>query len=241
MRAPVTRGPEGASVPRLEPHLVLARLTRPFRWRSKRATARMLMAFARAERSSFFDMMEAANGTPDLSRRAAYLRHAVDENRHAQMFSLRALELDPTLAFDDSLARADFEHLAARLGEARFLAFVHLGEHRARRQMELFRDELAAFEGTPRADTKTRALLDAVLADESRHEAYTGQLLAQLAPAAKELRAARFWELRRRWLRLGAASSTLVFFAAMTVLYLALAPLALLERLRRSGGAGWQQ
>jgi len=121
----------------------------------------MLMAFARAERSSYFDMMEASNTTPDLARRAAYLRHAVDENRHAQMFSLRALELDPTLAFDDSLARADFEHLFTRLGEARFLAFVHLGEKRACAQMVMFRDELASFEGTPRADTKTKALLDA--------------------------------------------------------------------------------
>lgn len=219
--------------------LLLARLLAPFRWRSPRATARMLMAFARAERSSFFDMMEAANTTTDLGRRAKYLSHAVDENRHAQMFSLRAVELDPSLAFDDSLARADFEHLFTRLGEARFLAFVHLGEKRARAQMVLFRDELLRFEGTPRADTKTRALLDAVMVDETRHEAYTKALLAALAVESSELSGARFWELRRGWLRLGAASSGWLFRVVMWVVYVALAPLAAWERLRARPVKGW--
>ncbi len=220
--------------------LFFASLLRPFRWRNPKATARMLMAFARAERSSYFDMMEAANTTSELSRRAQYLRHAVDENRHAQMFSLRALELDPTLAFDDSLARADFEHLYSRLGEARFLAFVHLGERRARAQMAMFRDELADFEGTPRADAKTKALLDAVMADEAHHEAYTKTLLASLAPERRELRLARFWELRRGWLRLGATTSGLVFTLTMWLLYVVLAPLALLERLRPATREPWQ-
>ncbi len=55
--------------------LFFASLLRPFRWRNPKATARMLMAFARAERSSYFDMMEAANTTSELSRRAQYLRH----------------------------------------------------------------------------------------------------------------------------------------------------------------------
>lgn len=219
--------------------LVFARLLKPFRWRSPRATARMLMAFARAERSSYFDMMEAANTTTDLSRRATYLRHAVDENRHAQMFSLRALELDPTLAFEDSLSRADFEHLFTRLGEARFLAFVHLGEKRACAQMVMYRDELLSFEGTPRADTKTRALLDAVMVDERHHEAYTREFLSTLAPADSELRGARFWELRRGWLRLGATSSGLLFTLTMGLLYVLLAPLALLERLKSQRGEGW--
>ena len=221
--------------------LLFARLLEPFRWRSPRATARMLMAFARAERSSFFDMMEAANTTSDLSRRAAYLRHAVDENRHAQMFSLRAVELDSTLAFDDSVARADFEHLFTRLGEVRFLAFVHLGEKRGRAQMAMFRDELAAFEGTARADTKTKALLDAVMVDEAVHESYTREFLSTLAPEASELRSARFWELRRGWLRWGAASSGVLFTVTMWTLYVLLAPLAVMERIKPKLPSGWRE
>lgn len=50
----------------------------------------MLLAFARAERSSLYDMMEAANSTSDIGRKAQYLAHAVDEARHAKMFTLRA-------------------------------------------------------------------------------------------------------------------------------------------------------
>lgn len=78
--------------------LLLARLMRPLRWRSPPSTSRMLLAFARAERSSFYDMREAANATAELPRK-----------------------------------------------------------------MQLFRDELEALEGTPRADPKTRALLAALI------------------------------------------------------------------------------
>lgn len=210
--------------------LALAALSRPLRWRSRRATARMLLAFARAERSSHFDMMEAANRTLDPARQALYLRHAVDEARHGEMFTLRALELWPALAAEEALHRADFEHLFSRLGESRFIAFVHHGERRGRAQMLRYRDELKALEGTPRADPKTRALLDAVLVDEARHEAYSAELMAVLGTTALPARA---WELWRSWRRAGAALTGLLFTAAMSALYLLLFPLALAERLRR--------
>ena len=203
--------------------LLLARLTRPFRWRNPRSTARMLLDFAKAERSSWYDMMEAANVTTEPSRKAQYLAHAVDEARHAKMFTLRALELDPSRAADPTLYQSDFEHLFTRLGEAKFLAFVHLGEKRGRAQMKLFREELHALEGSPRADTKTKALLDAVMVDEARHESYS-------------LAAARAWEFKRGWLRAGGALTGLVYAALMSALYLLLFPLALLEK-RRSRSA----
>ena len=209
--------------------LLLARLMRPFRWRSPRATARMLLEFAKAERSSFFDMMEAANGTADPARKAQYVAHAVDEARHAKMFTLRALELDPSRAADPALYTSDFEHLFTSLGEARFISFVHLGERRGRAQMQLFRDELAALEGTARADTKTKALLDAVSKDEERHEWYSLELTKTLGGS---LGLARAWELKRGWLRAGAALSGLVFTGLMSVVYLLLFPLALVEKAR---------
>jgi hypothetical protein len=209
--------------------LLLARLMRPFRWRSARGTARMLLAFAKAERSSFFDMMEAANATADVKRKAQYVAHAVDEARHAKMFTLRALELDPTRAGDPALTTSDFEHLFTRLGEAKFISFVHLGERRGRSQMQLFRDELQALEGTARADTKTRALLDAVMRDELNHEAYSLELSRQLGGS---LVGARAWELRRGWVRAGAALSGLVYTLLMSAVYLLLFPLAALEKLR---------
>lgn len=213
--------------------LLLARLTRPFRWRNPRSTARMLLDFAKAERSSWYDMMEAANVTTEPSRKAQYLAHAVDEARHAKMFTLRALELDPSRAADPTLYQSDFEHLFTRLGEAKFLAFVHLGEKRGRAQMKLFREELHALEGSPRADTKTKALLDAVMVDEARHESYSLALAQQLGGS---FAAARAWEFKRGWLRAGGALTGLVYAALMSALYLLLFPLALLEK-RRSRSA----
>ena len=111
------------------------------------------------------------------------------------------------------------------------MAFVHLGEHRGRAQMQLFRDELQALEGTPRADPKTRALLDAVMRDEVQHEAYS---LALTKTLGGSLGGARAWELRRGWLRAGAAVTGLVFTALTSVLYLLLFPLALIEKRRRA-------
>lgn len=212
--------------------LLLARLMRPLRWRSARSTARMLLAFARAERSSFYDMMEAANATAEVTRKAQYLAHAVDEARHAKMFTLRALELDPSRATDLTLFQSDFEHLFTRLGEARFMAFVHVGERRGRAQMQLFRDELQALEGSTRADPKTKALLDAVMKDETQHESYS---LALTQTLGGSLFGAQAWELRRTWVRAGAAVTGLVFTVLMSVLYLLLFPLALIEKARRSG------
>ena len=88
--------------------------------------------------------------------------------RHAKMFTLRALELDPSRATDPTLFQSDFEHLFSRLGEARFMAFVYLGERRGRAQMQLFREELHALADSDRADPKTGALLDAVMKDETQ-------------------------------------------------------------------------
>jgi hypothetical protein len=211
--------------------MLLVRLMRPLRWRGPRSTARMLLAFARAERSSFYDMMEAANATVDLPRKAQYLAHAVDEARHAKMFTLRALELDPSRATDPTLFQSDFEHLFTRLGEARFMAFVHVGERRGRAQMQLFRDELHQLEGSPRADAKTKALLDAVMKDETQHESYS---LALTHTLGGSLFSARAWELRRGWVRAGAAVTGAIFTLLMSALYLLLFPLALIEKTRRA-------
>jgi rubrerythrin len=188
------------------------------------------MAFARAERSSYYDLIAAARLCSDPARRALYLRHASDESRHALMFTLRAEQLAADVAADPHEQHADFEHLFERLGEERFLAFVYAGERRGRAQLSMYRDELAR-----RGDDKSRALLDAVLVDEARHEQYTREQLTQLVgePAVPTaLRRARGWELARGWLRAGRAVSSLLFGAGMRVLYLSLFPLALVVRAR---------
>ena len=109
------------------------------------------------------------------------------------------------------------------------MAFVHVGERRGRAQMQLFRDELQGLEGSARADPKTKALLDAVMKDETQHESYSLALTQSLGGS---LFGARAWELRRSWVRAGAAVTGLIFTVLMSALYLLLFPLALIEKTR---------
>jgi hypothetical protein len=210
----------------------LARATRSLRWRNPRRAAQLFLAFARAERSSHYDLLAAAKSCSDAGRRGRYLLHATDEARHATMFALRAQQLAPALPEP----RADYERLFERLGELEFLAFVHLGELRGRRQLSIYRDELAQL-----GDDKSRAMLDAVLVDEARHETYTGEQLRLVAgserAAAQALWRARLWESWRSWRRLGRASAGFIFGACMLVVYLCLWPLALIERRRAKAGS----
>ena len=182
---------------------LLARLVSGFVWRSPRRAARMLFSFAHAEASSRLDLAQAARLTASDERRALYLRHALDEARHAQLFLLRARELQekhalPPLGF----VRPDEEALFETLGEVHFLAFVHRGELRGRRQFEGYRDHFAR-----RGDDRMCALFDAVLVDERRHEAYTGAQLRTAAggerAARRALRGAARWEAWRSWRRAG--------------------------------------
>ena len=213
--------------------VLLARLTRRLRWQNPARAALLLLAFARAERSSHYDLLAAAKSCKDERRRGRYLLHASDEARHASMFALRAQQLAPEV-LGSATVRADFEQLFERLGELGFLAFVHLGELRGRRQLSLYRDELAH-----RGDDRSRALFDAVLVDEARHEQYTAEELLLVAgserAAARALWRARVWQGWRSWRRLGRQVAGVTFGLCMQLVFLCLLPLALLERARRAG------
>jgi hypothetical protein len=207
---------------------VLNRIVTPIVWRIPGHPARKLAGFARAEQGSRIDLMQAAHLTTSPERRAAYLRHAMDETRHARMFWRRARELaDAPLP----APQADSEDLFARLGEARFLAFVHRGEKRGRAQFEVY-----ARHFLHRGDARTGSLFGAILQDELRHESYTLELLVQLVGAKQarvELRRAALWEAWRTWRRAGRALANLAFVVAMTVIYLVAAPLTWLATRRK--------
>ncbi len=211
--------------------VLLARVTGALRWSTKEKAARLFMAFARAERSSHYDMLAAARLSPDPERRAAYVRHASDEARHALMFTLRAEQLNHSIAAHPREYTADFEHLFERLGELDFLAFVHLGEQRGRRQFAVYREELAS-----KGDDKSRALFDAILTDEAQHASYTRTFLDRVSggqvQSQKALRRVRRWELWRAWLRLGRVTSSALFTWSMRGVYLLLLPFALIEKAR---------
>ena len=209
----------------------LTRLTAPLVWRSPARAARLLASFSRAESSSMLDLLAAAGSTPSPERRALYLLHALDEERHARSFASRArqlAQLDP--------GQADFDGLYDRLGEVGFLAYVHRGEARGRAQFAEHRRVLQA-----RGDEQGARQFEAILVDEERHERYTGELLVALTHTPRrELRRAALREALWRWHRAGRVLSGLVFTVLASALFVMLLPFALVER-TRARQTGWRE
>jgi rubrerythrin len=216
-------------------HAAIAYLVAPIRVRRDRAVAEMLGRFALAERGSYLTMRWAAERTRSAERSALYLRHAVDESRHARMFERRARELG--LAVDG--AEADAEDLFETLGETGFLAFVTLAEGRGRREFDGYRKALAS-----RGDEKTASLFEAILVDETRHESYSGALLV-LAVGSRFM--ARLWVIRialwEAWRSLRRASAfvgSLFYAVVASLLYVVVLPVfALYVKRKRPIRAGW--
>jgi hypothetical protein len=221
---------------------LLSRLSGPWAFATPARRAAKLYEFALAEHESMLEMREAAALSGEPARRALYLRHALDEARHAAMFFRRAAEIFRELGREGPPPlRPSSERLFERLGEEGFLAFVHRGERRGRGQFEAWRDALSR----PGRDAKTAALFAAIVGDERRHESYTRELLAGVAGgergARRALRRAALWEAWRRWRRLGRALALAAYSASMLALYALAAPLALLERARAAREPrGWR-
>ena len=218
---------------------LLARLVNPIVWRIPGHGARKLHRFSFAEHGSMLDLNAACRLTPSPERSALYLQHMLDEKRHARMFALRANELRTESGGQNlGFPRADFENLFERLGEVRFLAFVHRGERRGRSQFETYKAWFARH-----GDNKTRAMFDAIVRDEIRHETYTRALLVELAggeaQARKALARAALWEAWRQWRRLGRAAAEGFYFVLMLAIYAMLAPFSLVAAWLRPAPSGW--
>jgi rubrerythrin len=202
-------------------HTLAAWLLAPRLALSRRAGARALHRFAHAEAGSALMLRWAAAQTTDERRRALYLAHALDEERHTRMFARRADELWPGSA-PLAVVQARGDDLFASRGEEWFLAFVHRAEGRGRLEFEGY---AAAFERA--GDGRTASVFRAIIADEERHESYSLDLLHELsgdrAPAALR-RAARgeAWA----WFRgAGRALTDRLYALLMGLLYLLVMPL----------------
>ncbi len=228
--------PRGASV---ASRALIARILAPVTFASRRRIARQLFKFALAEQESMLELRAAAAQCSSPERRAQYLRHALDEERHASMFAAHAADIRRSLGLPGwGAPRTGSEDLFERLGEVRFLAFVHRGERRGRVQFEVYARYFAA-----RGDDKLRALFQALVADEREHERYTLAYLAELSgDAGAELRWVGAWEALRAWRRLGQASARVFYVASMTLLYLTLLPFATYMSLARPDRRGaWRE
>jgi hypothetical protein len=220
---------------------IVAKLVNPFVWRIPGHGPRKLFGFSLAEHGSMLDLHAAAQLTQSSARRALYMRHMLDEARHARIFATRAADLrleagQPSLGFPV----ADTEELFARLGETRFLAFVHRGETNGRQQFETYRDWFAG-----RGDRKTSGMFAAIINDERRHEQYTYELLVELAgdeaKARSELRAAAVWQAWRTWRRLGRFLAEKIYFVLMFLIYCGCAPLVMLANRLGKQAATWTE
>jgi rubrerythrin len=229
----VTRAAPNMSDP-ASSRLWLARLTAwlggHFAFRSQRRTAGLLYGFARTEAQSQLELYRAARICEDVARRALYLRHALDEARHARTFEEHASQVARAAGAQDLPGpSAGSENLFELLGEARFLAFVHLGERRGRTQFEVYARLLHRRGALPLA-----RLFEQLVHDERQHEAYTARLLQEVFGAPEARRALR-WAARsaawRAFRRHGRRLAGAVYTACMLLVYATLAPYALAFRL----------
>jgi rubrerythrin len=215
-------------------------------WRSPRRRAENLLRFAEVEADGGRDLVRAAEVTRDPLLRRLFLKHALDEQRHANLFRGRGLALIRALpagaasgvqaawftpgerGLDD--LRVDDE------GDEALLAFLHLSEKQAAR-------DFANYVAVLGADAATRAVFEKVLHDETFHMTYTRNQLQRVAP---ERASARIWtaRLRRFWkayLRLASALAGLIGAVILTLQYfIVLPPFALLaRRAAKKESPGW--
>jgi len=183
--------------------------------------ARVLFGFACAEAQSELELRLAARLTEVPRIKALYLRHALDEARHSGRFFGLARELAGSAGL--ASPRADSEELFERLGEARFIAFVHFGERRGRLQFEAYARALEQ-----RRPQLARAFAQ-IASEELHHERYTHALLLERVGknlARRALLWVRAWESFRRMRRFGRGAASFLYAASMSVVYLSLWPLA---------------
>jgi hypothetical protein len=244
----VTQYPRNKGPARVRPSR-FDRLLRPIHswvWDSPRRRARKLLRFAETEANGSRDLCRAAELTGDALLRRLYLRHASDEDRHADLFRKRGRALIRSLP---PAAEASFEANWFAPGErglddlhvpgendASLLAFLHLSEKAAAGRFALYQEVLSA-------DPETQAVFDAILRDEVFHMTYTHQQLTRVAPRkwSTRLWKARLGRLWKAYLRVAAAVAGLLGTLMLLLQYALFLPLFawLARRKARREPQGW--
>ena len=215
-------------------------------WRDPKRKAQNLLRFAEVEADGGRDLVRAAEVTKDPLLRRLFLKHALDEQRHADLFRGRGLDLMralPAEAADgvqaDWLAPGERGLDDVRVEDERddsLLAFLHLSEAAAAR-------DFANYIAVMKADPPTQAVFQKVLDDEAFHMTYThAQLKRVSANAAPRLIwMARLRRLWRAYLRLASALAGLIGGVILTLQYFIVLPLFALaaKRAERTAGEGW--
>ena len=153
-------------------------------WADAHRRARKLLRFAETEAAGGRDLSRAAERTRDPLLRRLFLRHAVEEQRHADLFRERGRELLEAAprqrALRGQLAGAGRARPRATCSvddesDESLLAFLHLSEKAAAGRFALYGEVLDG-------DPDTRTVFARILEDEVFHMNYTRTQLARLAP-----------------------------------------------------------
>ncbi|MDB5720307.1 MAG: hypothetical protein JWP15_925 [Alphaproteobacteria bacterium] len=198
-------------------------------WRDPSRRAYRLLRFAEVEADGGRDLARAAELTRDARLRRLYLRHAKDEQRHADIFRGRGTDLLRSLGGGadrawqpDWLApgeRGLDDVRVEREGDGALLAFLHLSEREAARSFAAYSDAVGA-------DCDTRNVFQHILRDETFHMNYTRRELARVAPRRQgwllwRARLGRFW---KSYLRFAVALGNVFGTIVLTLQYFILLP-----------------
>jgi hypothetical protein len=145
-------------------------------WRDSERRVQKLLCFGQTETDGGHDILRAAEMTSDPLLRRLYLKHAIDEYRHGELFRRRGRALLHTLPSKPEPAfQADWLvpgghglddlHVEDQ-SDNDLLAFLHLSEKAAASRFTVYRDVL-------RNDGPTCAVFEEILHDEVFHMSYT--------------------------------------------------------------------
>jgi hypothetical protein len=214
-------------------------------WSDAHRRAHKLLRFAETEADGGRDITRAAELTGDGLLRRLYLRHAMDEARHADMFRRRGRALLASLPRRDGVGEANWLAPGERGlddlnvdGEKddTLLAFLHLSERAAAIRFAIYREVLAH-------DPETRDVFDGILRDEAFHMNYTRKQLERVSPQRHGLRLwwARLHRVWKVYLRFATAFASVMGALILTVQYMVLLPVFALvaKRQARRELHGW--
>jgi len=214
-------------------------------WRDPLRRGLRLLRFADVEAAGGRDLARAAELTADARLRRLYLRHALDEQRHAEIFRRRGTALLRAHGPGRVGWQADWltpgerglDDVAVERGrDAPLLAFLHLSERSAARQF-------ATYGRAVSADAETREVFRHILNDETFHMTYTRQELGRVAPRQQGwlLWRARLGRLWKGYLRLAAGLGNLIGSIILTLQYFILVPpfAWIAKRAARREATGW--
>ena len=209
----------------------LERLLYPIHWlvfRDAHRRGRKLLRFAETEADGGRDLARAAELTQDALLRRLYLRHASDEQRHAELFRRRGRSLLAPLDANRSPFEANWLAPGERglddlrvdeEGDGELLAFLHLSERAAAARFAIYESVLVS-------DPATQQVFADILRDEVFHMNYTEAQLQRVCPRhhGRKLFLARASRLWKGYLRIATFLAGLMGGAMLVVQYFALLP-----------------